>query len=86
MAFSRNLNIVLLENDIAWGDKEANLAKVKQQMANLPLGTDLVVLPELFSTGFIIRVFPKKARSNKNLFTLYIFLLLLLYIKRTCRI
>lgn len=53
MAFSRNLNIVLLENDIAWGDKEANLAKVKQQMANLPLGTDLVVLPELFSTGFI---------------------------------
>ena len=53
MAFSRNLNIVLLENDIAWGDKDANLSQLKQQMSNLPMGTDLVVLPELFSTGFI---------------------------------
>lgn len=53
MAFSRNLNIVLMENDIAWGDKDANLAQVKRQMANIPLGTDLVILPELFSTGFI---------------------------------
>lgn len=53
MAFSRNLNIVLAENDIAWGDKATNMALLKQQMANLPMGTDLVVLPELFTTGFI---------------------------------
>ncbi|MBO7608813.1 MAG: nitrilase family protein [Muribaculaceae bacterium] len=53
MAFSRNLNIVLIESNIAWGDKEANIAQLKQQMCNLPLGTDLVVMPELFTTGFI---------------------------------
>ena len=53
MAFSRNLNIVLIEDQIEWGDKEANLSRLKQHMANIPLGTDLVILPELFTTGFI---------------------------------
>lgn len=53
MAFSRNLNIVLIEDQIEWGDKEANLMRLKQQMENIPLGTDLVILPELFTTGFM---------------------------------
>ena len=53
MTFSRNLNIVLIENNIVWGNKDANITLLKQQLANLPMGTDLVVLPELFSTGFI---------------------------------
>ena len=51
--FSRNLNIVLIEDQIVWGDKAANLEQLRRNMANLPIGTDLVVLPELFSTGFI---------------------------------
>ena len=50
---SRNLNIVLIEDNIAWGDKEANLAQLRRNMQNLPMGTDLVVVPELFTTGFI---------------------------------
>lgn len=53
MALSRNLSVVLIEDTIAWGDKEANINQLKRHMNNLPLGTDLVVLPELFTTGFI---------------------------------
>lgn len=49
----RNLNIVLIEDNIIWGDKNANLEQLKRNIRNIPAGTDIVVLPELFSTGFI---------------------------------
>ena len=49
----RNLNVTLIESDTVWGDKQANLDWLAQQFSNLPAGTDLVVLPEMFSTGFI---------------------------------
>ena len=49
----RNLTITLIEDDIAWGDKTANLEQLKHNLENVPDGTDIVVLPELFSTGFI---------------------------------
>ena len=51
--YTRNLNIVLIEDQIAWGDKATNLEQLRRNMASLPPGTDLVVLPELFSTGFM---------------------------------
>lgn len=49
----RNLTITLIEDDITWGDKTANLERLKCNLENVPDGTDIVVLPELFSTGFI---------------------------------
>ncbi|WP_407403192.1 nitrilase-related carbon-nitrogen hydrolase [Sodaliphilus sp.] len=49
----RNFNIALIEKDIVWGDKAANMEQLKRELALVPQGTDLVVLPELFSTGFI---------------------------------
>lgn len=54
MRIGRKLNIVLLESDIVWGDKEANLALLAQKIDALKNNdVDLVILPELFSTGFI---------------------------------
>ena len=35
------------------GDKEANLAQLQQRMQNMADDTDLVVLPEQFSTGIL---------------------------------
>lgn len=49
---SRNLKVTLIEDNIAWGDKEANLAQLRHHFQNMPDDTDLVVLPEQFSTGF----------------------------------
>ncbi|MDE6158440.1 MAG: nitrilase family protein [Muribaculaceae bacterium] len=37
---------------IEWADKKANLKAVEEAFRQLPEGTDLVVLPELFSTGY----------------------------------
>lgn len=50
---NNNLNIAAIEYDIAWGDKKANLSIVADAISRLPHGIDLVVLPEMFSTGFI---------------------------------
>ncbi len=50
---NNNLNVAIIEYDIAWGDKEANLAIVSDAMAQMPHETDVVVLPEMFSTGFV---------------------------------
>lgn len=49
----RNFNIALIEDNIVWGDKKANLDQLVKNLEKLPDGIDLVVLPELFSTGFI---------------------------------
>lgn len=47
------LRIAALPLDIALGDRQANLAAVHNALATLPTATDIVLLPELFSTGFI---------------------------------
>ena len=42
----------LMQTDIVWADPEANRMKLDAMLAGLP-ETDLVVLPEMFSTGFM---------------------------------
>lgn len=38
--------------EIVWGDKEANIKKLEETMAEIHPETDLLVIPETFSTGF----------------------------------
>jgi predicted amidohydrolase len=45
------LNITLLQSDIIWEDKQANLAHYEQLIASAA-NKEVVVLPEMFSTGF----------------------------------
>ena len=52
--FERNFRVALIEDHIVWANKEANLAQLKRNMQNIPEDTDLVVLPELFTTGFVV--------------------------------
>lgn len=47
------LNVCLFPMTIRWEEKEHNLACLAQAMERIPDATDLVVLPETFSTGFI---------------------------------
>lgn len=47
------LNIAAIQLDITWGNIEANLTAAKTFIDNLPADTDIAVLPEMFSTGFI---------------------------------
>lgn len=51
---NKYLNVTVIEDDIIWGDKAANLKRLEDNLKRIPSGIDIVVLPELFSTGFCI--------------------------------
>lgn len=49
-----NLNVVAIEDNIVWADKNANMVQLTKNMDFVPEDADLVILPEMFSTGFIV--------------------------------
>lgn len=49
---TKPLNVALIPLNIEWENKEKNLDNLAAKLAKLPEDTDLVVLPETFSTGF----------------------------------
>lgn len=46
------MRISLLQTDLVWADKNANLRQTEEKLTALVGKTDLVVLPEMFTTGF----------------------------------
>ena len=50
------LTLSLLQSDLAWNDPETNRAHFTEQLAPLAGRTDLVILPEMFTTGFSMDV------------------------------
>ena len=48
-----NLNIAILQLDLAWKDKKSNFIAIENLLDNHKLQKDLVVLPEMFGTGFV---------------------------------
>jgi omega-amidase len=46
------LRISLIQTVIHWEDKTANLAMLQKKMDAIPDKTELIILPEMFSTGF----------------------------------
>ena len=48
----QNLKVTLIQADTAWRDVPANLARLDRIVPSLRGATDLVLLPEMFTTGF----------------------------------
>lgn len=46
-----SLTITLIQSDLVWEDKAANLAQFEQKLTQVG-DSDIVVLPEMFTTGF----------------------------------
>ena len=46
------MRLTIIQDEIHWADKTGNLRKVENQLKALAGTTDLVVLPEMFTTGF----------------------------------
>jgi omega-amidase len=46
------LTCTLIQTHLFWEDKEANLAMLQNKIENITEYTDMVILPEMFSTGF----------------------------------
>jgi len=48
----QDLTVTIIQTDLYWEDTEANLARFETILSRLTAATDLVVLPEMFNTGF----------------------------------
>ncbi len=53
--FSEQLSIHLIQVDLVWENKEENLKTIQLEIEKLPKSADLVLLPEMFSTGFTMK-------------------------------
>lgn len=49
------LKITLIQTDTVWKDIVTNLQNIEDKIASIEEGTDLIVLPEMFSTGFVMQ-------------------------------
>ncbi len=49
------LTITTIQSNLIWEDKTANLRMLEQKIAGIEEKTEIVVLPEMFSTGFSMR-------------------------------
>jgi omega-amidase len=49
-----DLTVTLVQPDLVWEDKKENLYKLGTFFSRLDRKTDLIVLPEMFSTGFVV--------------------------------
>lgn len=48
------MRISLIQTEIVWADKTANLSHIEKKIESLSGKTDLIVLPEMFTTGFCV--------------------------------
>ncbi|TFG41067.1 MAG: hypothetical protein E4H43_04855, partial [Bacteroidia bacterium] len=46
------MKITLIQPDIIWENKPKNLERIGEMISSIPVETDLVILPEMFNTGF----------------------------------
>ena len=50
-----DLTVSIIQSNIYWEQIEANLAQFEEKIWTINGPTDIIVLPEMFSTGFSMR-------------------------------
>lgn len=50
-----SLTITLIQTDLFWEDKKANLEMLQKKIDSINEKTEIVILPEMFSTGFSMK-------------------------------
>ena len=63
----QDLRLALLQSDIYWQQKEANLAMFEEKIWQITEPVDVIVLPEMFQTGFTMAY--KRLSEPMNLIT-----------------
>jgi len=61
---SSSLTLSLIQTDLHWEDKAANLSMLEGKIMSIQERTEIVVLPEMFSTGFSMN--PKQLAEPMN--------------------
>ncbi|GAB2599080.1 amidohydrolase [Spirosoma areae] len=62
------MHVTLLQPDLYWHDPVANRAMLEERIFTLPEPTDLIVLPEMFTTGFTMDARPVAEPMNLTTF------------------
>ena len=50
----QDLNVSIIQSDLVWKDVAANLASFAYDIDQIKDDVDLIVLPEMFNTGFVV--------------------------------
>ena len=61
---NNNLAVTIIQFDIIWENKEQNLKYINNILDNNKTNTDIIILPEMFTTGFTMNV--KQLAENMN--------------------
>ncbi|HJW16451.1 MAG TPA: amidohydrolase [Flavisolibacter sp.] len=59
-----NLKVTLIQSTLHWEDKAANLSMLEEKIAAVKERTHVVILPEMFSTGFSMK--PEELAEDMN--------------------
>ena len=54
----KDLTVALLQTKLHWEDRDANLEMFGEKIAKIKGSTDLIVLPEMFASGFSLQPAP----------------------------
>ena len=49
------MKVSILQTKLIWEDIEANFSSIEEQLSKVPADTEIVVLPEMFTTGFSMK-------------------------------
>ncbi len=69
MKHMKNLKVTIIQNAIEWQNIEANLLHLKSLMSDMNNKTDLIILPEMFTTGFTMSPSGVAEEMNGNAVT-----------------
>ena len=58
------LTISIIQTNTVWKDINKNLEKIKEKINSISQKTDLILLPEMFSTGFVMQ--PENSAETMN--------------------
>ena len=59
-----SLRLTLVQSHLHWEDKNANLRQFEEKLAGLREPTDLIILPEMFTTGFTMNAHSMAEPTN----------------------
>lgn len=64
----QDLSVTLLQSSLYWQNISANLAMFEEKIWQIPESTDVIILPEMFNTGFTMAVNTCAEHPNGNTF------------------
>ena len=50
----QNIKIAIIQSDLVWENREKNLERFEGKISEVKENIDLIALPEMFSTGFVV--------------------------------